>query len=99
MTWLEFVKQYMSGHPCVSWGTSMQRCKEPWKKFKELQKRMPKYRGKAHVPGQCEKTDKPIKLSKRRKEVIKDECGIQLLRKKVKPYGIPQKIKKKQKTS
>ena len=99
MTWIEYIKQYMSGHPTVKWSEAMKRCKAPWAKYKEHQKHMPKYWGKAHIPGQCEETDNPIKLSKRRQDIIKDECGIQLLRKKITPYGIPQKTKTKQKTS
>ena len=86
MTWLEYVKQYMSGHPTVKWSEAMHRCKAPWKKYKEHQKQMPKYRGKIHIPGECEETKKPVKLSKRQRERIKEECGMFHLQKKPKPY-------------
>ena len=86
MTWIEYVKQYMSGHPTAKWSEAMKRCKGPWAKYKEQQKRMPKYRGKIHIPGECVEQTKPAKLSKRQKEIVKEECGMYKMKTKPKPY-------------
>ena len=86
MTWIEYIKQYMSGHPTAKWSEAMNRCKAPWAKYKEQQKLMPKYRGKIHIPGECVQHTKPAKLSKRQREIVKEECGMYKMKTKPKPY-------------
>ena len=96
MTWLEFVKQYLSGHPNVKWSEALKRCKAPWAAEKKRQKHLPKYRGKPHIAGECYEEVKPCKLSKRVRDRIKEECGIEKIRTKPqKITAIPKKKRKK----
>ena len=100
MTWLEFIKQFKSGHPNVSWAEAMKQCRAPWAAEKKRQKHLPKYRGKPHIAGECYEETKPAKLSKRLRERIKEECNLQKLRDKPrKMCGVPKKRKKKKGTS
>lgn len=80
MKWMQFVKQYMSDHPQSSLKTAMIHCKEPFAKHKKSMKFKPRLRGKPYIPGKCVPSTKPLKLTKRTRERIKDECGITTIR-------------------
>ena len=85
MKWLEFVKQYRSDHPHLSYKQTLQTCKGDWAKHKAKKDYCPKLRPKKRSPSpKC-------KLSKKLQESCKEQCGIQ------KPRALTPKKQKKRK--
>ena len=100
MKWLNFVRDFRADHPHIGYRDALKQCKEPYRKMKAKQKCTPRRRAKAHnpfedAPNLCEKT---VKLSKRMKQCVKDECGIVLPRPKAdRQVFLKSSHKKKQK--
>ena len=89
MKWLEFVKQYRGDHPHLSYKETLKACKGDWAKHKAKKDYCPKLRPKkkeTEPKGKC-------KMSKKLRESVKEQCGIQ------KPRPLTPKKSKRRKTT
>ena len=76
MKWIDFVKQYRSDHPHLSYKDSMKACKGDWKKHKAKKDYCPKLR-KRKKEEEVDVGEHKCKISKKLRDDCKEQCGIQ----------------------
>ena len=80
--WVQFVKDFRKDYPNVSWKNAMKRCKPLFEAHKKRTHTQCRHRGVPHDPEKHDvKLCKAIKLSKKQRQKIKDECCIMGTRK------------------
>ena len=80
--WVQFVQDFRRDNPNVSWKNAMKRCKPLYEAHKKRTHTQCRHRGVPHDPEKHSvKLCKPVKLSKKQRQKIKDECSILGIRK------------------